>query len=164
MYDGARVQPEDTPTTLGMDDGDAIDVVIEQVGGGEVRSLQVWIMSLIVPAAAISSAPMSLRGLGTPAGHRSAAEEPQRPSDRLDLRAAAAFSLSGVSPYPLHLVYSPELYERPWLALALQARHAILRRSRVVCASRVAGLNRRQRRVSDSVARLTAASRAAFAR
>ena len=29
MYDGARVQPEDTPQTLGMDDGDAIDVVIE---------------------------------------------------------------------------------------------------------------------------------------
>ena len=39
MYDGARVQPEDTPQTLGMDDGDAIDVVIEVRAGMQLADL-----------------------------------------------------------------------------------------------------------------------------
>ncbi|KAF8346362.1 small ubiquitin-related modifier [Amanita rubescens] len=33
LYDGARIQDDDTPATLEMDDGDTIDVMVEQVGG-----------------------------------------------------------------------------------------------------------------------------------
>ncbi|KAI7881895.1 ubiquitin-like protein [Lichtheimia hyalospora FSU 10163] len=33
LYDGERVQPSDTPQKLEMEDGDAIDVMIEQLGG-----------------------------------------------------------------------------------------------------------------------------------
>ncbi|RDB21923.1 Ubiquitin-like protein SMT3 [Hypsizygus marmoreus] len=33
-YDGARVQPTDTPGDLGMEDGDQIDAHLEQIGGG----------------------------------------------------------------------------------------------------------------------------------
>lgn len=31
MYEGARVRPDETPATLGMEDGDQIDAHIEQV-------------------------------------------------------------------------------------------------------------------------------------
>ncbi|KAG8932391.1 hypothetical protein FRC01_014235 [Tulasnella sp. 417] len=33
LYDGQRIQEDDTPATLGMEEGDAIDVMVEQVGG-----------------------------------------------------------------------------------------------------------------------------------
>lgn len=33
LYDGARINDEDTPNTLDMDDNDTIDVMVEQVGG-----------------------------------------------------------------------------------------------------------------------------------
>jgi len=33
LYDGMRVMPESTPETLDMDDGDIIDVVLQQTGG-----------------------------------------------------------------------------------------------------------------------------------
>ncbi|KAI8879065.1 ubiquitin-like protein, partial [Backusella circina FSU 941] len=33
LYDGARVLPHNTPDELEMDDGDTIDVMIEQIGG-----------------------------------------------------------------------------------------------------------------------------------
>ena len=34
VFDGTRVAPMSTPESLGMDDGDSIDVFQEQVGGG----------------------------------------------------------------------------------------------------------------------------------
>lgn len=34
LYDGVRVQPEDTPKSLDMEENDAIDVVMQQIGGG----------------------------------------------------------------------------------------------------------------------------------
>ncbi|KAG2198903.1 ubiquitin-related domain-containing protein [Mucor mucedo] len=33
LYDGTRVLPQDTPNELDMDDGDSIDVMVEQIGG-----------------------------------------------------------------------------------------------------------------------------------
>ncbi|KAG0253498.1 hypothetical protein BG011_006339 [Mortierella polycephala] len=33
LYDGERIQPTNTPNELEMDDGDSIDVMVEQVGG-----------------------------------------------------------------------------------------------------------------------------------
>ncbi|KAG8996732.1 hypothetical protein FRB94_008069 [Tulasnella sp. JGI-2019a] len=33
LYDGARIQEDDTPASLEMTEGDAIDVMVEQVGG-----------------------------------------------------------------------------------------------------------------------------------
>ncbi|KAF2671961.1 ubiquitin-like protein [Microthyrium microscopicum] len=33
MFDGDRVQPEDTPDQLGMNDGDVLEVYQEQIGG-----------------------------------------------------------------------------------------------------------------------------------
>ncbi|CAG8443645.1 9693_t:CDS:2 [Ambispora gerdemannii] len=33
LYDGERIQPSQTPHELDMEDGDAIDVMVEQVGG-----------------------------------------------------------------------------------------------------------------------------------
>ncbi|KDR72847.1 hypothetical protein GALMADRAFT_252137 [Galerina marginata CBS 339.88] len=33
LYDGARIQDDDTPASLDMDDNDTIDVMVEQVGG-----------------------------------------------------------------------------------------------------------------------------------
>jgi len=33
LYDGARIQDDDTPSSLDMDDNDTIDVMVEQVGG-----------------------------------------------------------------------------------------------------------------------------------
>ncbi|KAF8742546.1 hypothetical protein AX14_003581 [Amanita brunnescens Koide BX004] len=33
LYDGCRIQDDDTPATLEMEDGDTIDVMVEQVGG-----------------------------------------------------------------------------------------------------------------------------------
>ncbi|KAI8984649.1 ubiquitin-related domain-containing protein [Mycotypha africana] len=33
LYDGTRVLPQDTPNDLDMDDGDCIDVMVEQIGG-----------------------------------------------------------------------------------------------------------------------------------
>ncbi|CAO0789796.1 unnamed protein product [Mucor circinelloides] len=33
LYDGTRVMPGDTPNDLDMDDGDSIDVMVEQIGG-----------------------------------------------------------------------------------------------------------------------------------
>eukprot|EP00741_Cyanophora_paradoxa_P001179 tig00000459_g1137.t1 len=37
MFDGARIQPHQTPDGVGLQDGDEIDVMMEQVGGGRVR-------------------------------------------------------------------------------------------------------------------------------
>ena len=34
LFDGARIQPESTPEQLKMTDGEQIDVVLEQTGGG----------------------------------------------------------------------------------------------------------------------------------
>lgn len=42
LYDGERVQPTDTPQKLEMEDGDAIDVMIEQLGGLQF-SLQIYL-------------------------------------------------------------------------------------------------------------------------
>ncbi|EMD31163.1 hypothetical protein CERSUDRAFT_89277 [Gelatoporia subvermispora B] len=33
LYDGARINDDDTPATLEMEDNDTIDVMVEQVGG-----------------------------------------------------------------------------------------------------------------------------------
>lgn len=33
-FEGNRIQKEDTPASLGMEDGDQIDAFLEQVGGG----------------------------------------------------------------------------------------------------------------------------------
>jgi len=33
LYDGNRINESDTPDTLGMEDNDTIDVMVEQVGG-----------------------------------------------------------------------------------------------------------------------------------
>jgi len=33
LYDGSRLNDDDTPSTLDMEEGDAIDVMVEQVGG-----------------------------------------------------------------------------------------------------------------------------------
>ena len=33
LFDGDRINPEQTPDSLGMEDNDSIDVVMEQVGG-----------------------------------------------------------------------------------------------------------------------------------
>ncbi|KAJ9068815.1 SUMO protein smt3 [Entomophthora muscae] len=33
LYDGVRIQPTNTPVELEMDDGDSIDVMVEQLGG-----------------------------------------------------------------------------------------------------------------------------------
>ncbi|KAF9236137.1 small ubiquitin-related modifier [Melanogaster broomeanus] len=33
LYDGSRINDDDTPSTLEMEDNDTIDVMIEQVGG-----------------------------------------------------------------------------------------------------------------------------------
>ncbi|KDQ12645.1 hypothetical protein BOTBODRAFT_56675 [Botryobasidium botryosum FD-172 SS1] len=34
LYDGNRITEDDTPASLEMEDNDAIDVMVEQVGGG----------------------------------------------------------------------------------------------------------------------------------
>ena len=34
LVDGSRVQPNDTPASLDLEDNDQIDVVLEQLGGG----------------------------------------------------------------------------------------------------------------------------------
>jgi len=33
LYDGIRIQPTNTPNELDMEDGDSIDVMVEQIGG-----------------------------------------------------------------------------------------------------------------------------------
>ena len=33
LYDGARINDDDTPSSLDMEDNDTIDVMVEQVGG-----------------------------------------------------------------------------------------------------------------------------------
>ncbi|KAI9598324.1 ubiquitin-related domain-containing protein [Syncephalis fuscata] len=33
LYDGIRIQPDDTPSKLDMEDDDVIDVMVQQVGG-----------------------------------------------------------------------------------------------------------------------------------
>lgn len=38
LFDGARVNPESTPESLEMEDGDCIDVMHEQVGGAAARN------------------------------------------------------------------------------------------------------------------------------
>ncbi|KAI3598050.1 ubiquitin-like protein [Moniliophthora roreri] len=37
-YDGTRISAEDTPGSLGMEDGDQVDAFLEQVGGGSCRN------------------------------------------------------------------------------------------------------------------------------
>jgi len=37
LYDGARINEEDTPSSLDMEDNDTIDVMVEQVGGWSRR-------------------------------------------------------------------------------------------------------------------------------
>ncbi|KAM4059375.1 ubiquitin-2 like rad60 SUMO-like domain-containing protein [Hirsutella rhossiliensis] len=39
LFEGARVQPTDTPDTLEMQDGDTLEVHQEQVGGGRLTTL-----------------------------------------------------------------------------------------------------------------------------
>ncbi|OEH80585.1 ubiquitin-like protein smt3 [Cyclospora cayetanensis] len=34
LYDGERVKPEKTPMDLGIEDGDVIDAMVQQTGGG----------------------------------------------------------------------------------------------------------------------------------
>ncbi|KAG9220304.1 hypothetical protein CCMSSC00406_0006369 [Pleurotus cornucopiae] len=36
LYDGERINDDDTPSSLGMEDNDTIDVMVQQVGGGAV--------------------------------------------------------------------------------------------------------------------------------
>ncbi|KZV71482.1 small ubiquitin-related modifier [Peniophora sp. CONT] len=36
LYDGNRIQDDDTPSSLDMEDNDTIDVMVEQVGGSPV--------------------------------------------------------------------------------------------------------------------------------
>ncbi|KAF7290809.1 Ubiquitin-like domain-containing protein [Mycena indigotica] len=36
LYDGSRINDDDTPSTLEMEDNDTIDVMVEQVGGAAV--------------------------------------------------------------------------------------------------------------------------------
>ncbi|RUS16778.1 ubiquitin-related domain-containing protein [Endogone sp. FLAS-F59071] len=36
LYDGIRIQPTNTPNELEMEDGDSIDVMVEQIGGCRV--------------------------------------------------------------------------------------------------------------------------------
>ncbi|KAH7102439.1 ubiquitin-like protein [Auriculariales sp. MPI-PUGE-AT-0066] len=36
LYEGNRLNDDDTPHTLDMEDGDTIDVMVEQVGGAQV--------------------------------------------------------------------------------------------------------------------------------
>lgn len=33
LFDGTRINPTDTPSSLGMEDNDSIDAMVEQVGG-----------------------------------------------------------------------------------------------------------------------------------
>ncbi|KAF7340851.1 Ubiquitin-like protein SMT3 [Mycena sanguinolenta] len=37
LYDGARINDDDTPASLDMEDNDTIDVMVEQVGGASSR-------------------------------------------------------------------------------------------------------------------------------
>ncbi|KAJ6632157.1 small ubiquitin-like modifier [Mycena sp. CBHHK59/15] len=37
LYDGSRINDDDTPASLDMEDNDTIDVMVEQVGGRHVR-------------------------------------------------------------------------------------------------------------------------------
>jgi len=37
LYDGNRINDDDTPASLEMDDNDTIDVMVEQVGGSDLR-------------------------------------------------------------------------------------------------------------------------------
>ncbi|KAF8198199.1 small ubiquitin-related modifier [Mycena galopus ATCC 62051] len=37
LYDGARINDDDTPSSLDMEDNDTIDVMVEQVGGASYR-------------------------------------------------------------------------------------------------------------------------------
>ncbi|KAA1470937.1 small ubiquitin-related modifier [Dentipellis sp. KUC8613] len=39
LYDGSRINDDDTPASLDMDDNDTIDVMVEQVGGAATRPL-----------------------------------------------------------------------------------------------------------------------------
>jgi len=38
LFDGTRVNPDDDPNSLGMEDGDTLEVHQEQVGGGATRT------------------------------------------------------------------------------------------------------------------------------
>jgi len=38
LYDGARIGDDETPASLDMEDGDTIDVMVEQVGGSRAAS------------------------------------------------------------------------------------------------------------------------------
>ncbi|KAF5320080.1 hypothetical protein D9611_010280 [Ephemerocybe angulata] len=38
VFEGQRITPEDTPGSLGMEDGDQIDAFLMQVGGGDPLS------------------------------------------------------------------------------------------------------------------------------
>ncbi|KAH7907434.1 small ubiquitin-related modifier [Hygrophoropsis aurantiaca] len=40
LYDGARINDDDTPQSLDMEDNDTIDVMVEQVGGSAMSSYQ----------------------------------------------------------------------------------------------------------------------------
>ncbi|PHJ24127.1 ubiquitin-like protein smt3 [Cystoisospora suis] len=39
LYDGERVKPEKTPLDMGIEDGDVIDAMVQQTGGGVAHSL-----------------------------------------------------------------------------------------------------------------------------
>ncbi|KAJ7641702.1 ubiquitin-related domain-containing protein [Roridomyces roridus] len=38
LYDGSRINDDDTPSSLDMEDNDTIDVMVEQVGGASSRT------------------------------------------------------------------------------------------------------------------------------
>lgn len=40
LYDGERVKPEKTPLDMGIEDGDVIDAMVQQTGGGVALSSQ----------------------------------------------------------------------------------------------------------------------------
>ncbi|KAI6011033.1 ubiquitin-related domain-containing protein [Pisolithus microcarpus] len=40
LYDGNRINEDDTPASLDMEDNDTIDVMVEQVGGSRLRVYQ----------------------------------------------------------------------------------------------------------------------------
>jgi len=47
LYDGARINDDDTPASLDMEDNDTIDVMVEQVGGTDMSHPRLQAFSLL---------------------------------------------------------------------------------------------------------------------
>jgi len=47
LYDGARINDDDTPASLDMEDNDTIDVMVEQVGGFDESHPYLQVFSLL---------------------------------------------------------------------------------------------------------------------